>query len=123
MYCQRLNERRYSVRSICWLGFPGQTERKEMDRYFTDERVGCIAVRDREATDPEYNRLHSDTAGVVRYWGGEPRKDLCPTCGHVRGLAYVVLDKARAEAYALCEELNTPNAELSFKKGEKRNEL
>jgi hypothetical protein len=24
---QRLNERRYSVRSICWLGFPDQTER------------------------------------------------------------------------------------------------
>ena len=80
-----------------------------MARYFVDERTGCIAVRDRDATDPDYNGLHSDTVGVVKYWDGEPRNDVCPTCGHEIGRGYVVLDNARREAYALCDSLNQPN--------------
>lgn len=43
-----------------------------MNRYFVDERVGCIAVRDRLKTDPEYQGLHPDTEGVVRFWGLRP---------------------------------------------------
>lgn len=39
-------------------------------RYFVDLRVGCVAVRDREKTDPMYQGLHSDTEGVVWYRHG-----------------------------------------------------
>ena len=75
-----------------------------------DERTGCIAVRDREATDPDYNGMHHDTAGVVQYWQGEPREDRCPTCGHKIGRDYVVLDTSRSEAYEICYNLNKHNA-------------
>ena len=39
-------------------------------RYFIDERVGCIAIRDRELTNPEYRGLHRNTKGVVWYRHG-----------------------------------------------------
>lgn len=39
------------------------------ERYYVDERVGCIAVRDR-TLDNEEPGLHSDTTGVVKYWHG-----------------------------------------------------
>lgn len=39
-------------------------------RFFVDERAGCIAVRDREKTNPSYQGLHADTPGVVHYWFG-----------------------------------------------------
>lgn len=42
-------------------------------RFFVDSRVGCIAVRDRDKTDPEYQGLHHNTEGVVWYEHGEQR--------------------------------------------------
>lgn len=41
-------------------------------RFFIDERVGCIAVRDREHPDydPKYPGLHNDTADVIFYAHG-----------------------------------------------------
>ena len=44
-------------------------------RYFVDERSGCVAVRDKKYTDPEYRGLHDDTRGVVKYWQGEPYQE------------------------------------------------
>ena len=41
----------------------------EQDRYFIDQRVGCIAIRDRKNSD-DTNGLHSDTLGAVHYWSG-----------------------------------------------------
>lgn len=43
-----------------------------MDRFYVDKRVGCVAVRDRNATE-EYPTpgLHQDTIGVVAYWSGK----------------------------------------------------
>ena len=76
------------------------------DRYFVDERGGCIAVRDRDKTDPDYNGLHPDTAGVVRYWDGQRVEDKCPTCGHDRSFGWSILDGDREAARALCRELN-----------------
>lgn len=38
---------------------------KTNERFFVDQRCGCIAVRDRLLTDPEYQGLHHDTMGVV----------------------------------------------------------
>lgn len=77
------------------------------ERYFVDERSGCIAVRDRENTDPDYPGLHSDTTGVVAYWHGRVVEgERCETCGHVSpgGLRVSVHDKA--QAILLCGELN-----------------
>lgn len=67
-------------------------------RYFVDKRVGCIAVRDRLQTDPDYPGLHSDTRGVVRYWPGQRRRG--KNGGWRIGLA------ARWNAWLLCFRLN-----------------
>jgi len=67
-----------------------------MDRYFVDQRVGCIAVRDRFNTNPDYQGLHRDTKGVVRYWGGayNPNK-------------YWAVSRIDIKAaHALCDSLN-----------------
>ena len=80
-----------------------------MNRYFVDKRGGCIAVRERAYTDPEYNGLHGDTPGVVRYWHGTQEFSTCPECGHKRSAGWTVADKDIAAAKALCEELNIPD--------------
>lgn len=56
-----------------------------MSRYFVDDRCGCVAVRDRLNTDPEYQGLHSDTPGVVKFWMKKFREEarVCHHCGHV----------------------------------------
>lgn len=42
------------------------------ERFFIDERVGCIAVRDRlhPSYDPDYPGLHFDTKDVIFYAHG-----------------------------------------------------
>ena len=77
-----------------------------MDRYFVDERTGCIAVRDRNNTDPKYQGLHSDTTGVVKYWHGVPQSAICPTCGNRRPAGWEIADADRQAATNLCAELN-----------------
>lgn len=77
-----------------------------MSRYYVDERGGCIAVRDRERTDPATKGLHADTAGVVRYWHGTQVYHVCPTCGHRRMEGWQVADTDRDAAIALCAEMN-----------------
>ena len=66
------------------------------DRYFVDERGGCIAVRDINHTDPAYSGLHSDTEGVVRFWSG-----MRTTSGN-----WAVPDEFKEAAYRLCSVLN-----------------
>ena len=41
-------------------------------RFFIDERVGCIAIRDKNhpSYDPDYQGLHNDTADVIFYAHG-----------------------------------------------------
>jgi hypothetical protein len=77
-----------------------------MERYFVDERSGCIAVRDRQNTDPDNNGLHSDTQGVIKYWDGESKIDVCSTCGNKNFHGYFVADDIKQEAYSLCDSLN-----------------
>ena len=77
-----------------------------MDRYFVDERCGCIAVRDREKTDPGYPGLNYNTTGVVKYWGGTQRAETCPACGQRRPAGWEVPDAVRQAAVTLCAELN-----------------
>ena len=78
-----------------------------MDRYFIDERTGYIAVRDRNHTDQDYNGLHSNTAGVVKYWDGEPVGYVCSTCGHSTNRGYMIPNSVILAANTLCEELNS----------------
>jgi len=40
------------------------------NRYFIDERVGCIAVLDRTKANCNTPGLNRDTSGVVRFWNG-----------------------------------------------------
>lgn len=80
-------------------------------RYFVDERSGCIAVRDRTLTDPEYSGLHSDTTGVVGYWHGTYTSENCPTCGHLQSKGFTISEVFIQEAYALCDSLNEADTE------------
>lgn len=77
-----------------------------VERYFVDGRVGCIAVRDRRYTDPTYQGLHADTAGVVAHWQGERKTKTCPTCGHVGFDTWAVTEEHRQAAHELCAKLN-----------------
>ena len=81
-------------------------ETTKATRFFVDERGGCIAVRDRTLTDPEYQGLHEDTEGVVWFGMGERKEVVCPTCGQHRGIDWSVSDSLKAEAARVCEEHN-----------------
>ena len=75
-------------------------------RFFVDERSGCVAVRDRKKTDPEYQGLHTYTAGVVRYWAGTEVMETCPTCRHTRFVSWTISEEALKAAQDLCKRLN-----------------
>lgn len=76
-------------------------------RYFVDERVGCVAVRDRRfmAASGEPG-LHPVSSGVVQYWHGVAVSSKCPTCGQHIGSVWTVNDDDRKAAHVLCDELN-----------------
>lgn len=69
-------------------------------RYFIDARVGCIAVRDRLNTDPDYPGLHSDTDGVAWYKHG--RRD---------GALWGVAPEHAEEAKVVCDRMNAETPE------------
>jgi hypothetical protein len=75
-------------------------------RYFVDERVGCIAVRDRTKVDPNHNGLHSDMACVVMYFGGVLIPGKCPTCNQTYGGCWSVTQEQRMLAQYECDRLN-----------------
>ena len=68
-------------------------------RYFVDERVGCVAVRDRQHTNfhDHIQSLNADTKGVVKYW-----------LGYIidKKLGWTIRPEDLAEALALCDKLN-----------------
>ncbi len=76
------------------------------ERYFVEERSGCIAVRDRENTDPEYQGLHADTEGVVWYEHGEICFEFCPTCNQKASSMICLKPGARERAESECRRLN-----------------
>ena len=77
-----------------------------VNRYFVDERGGCVAVRDRTLTDPENPGLHPDTTGVIKFWAGTFHKRECKECKVVRSQGWTVNQKDVGAAHALCAELN-----------------
>ena len=77
------------------------------NRYFVDKRVGCMAVRDRTETDPDYNGLHPDTEGVIRYWAGIiVEKGVCPCCNRQLPDERSIRPEDEEEAERLCRNLN-----------------
>ena len=80
-----------------------------MNRFFVDERGGCIAVKDRENTDPEDHCLHPDTKGVVKYWHGQKSEMTCENCGHKNFACWYVKDCDKVAARTLCDQLNATN--------------
>ena len=86
-----------------------------MDRYFIDERGGCIAVRDRENTDEHYPGLHRDTQGVVQYWPGQKIERKCSRCGHVEFVAWDVPEADMSAAAELCDRLNRKSVNIEEK--------
>jgi len=82
-----------------------------MKRYFIDERIGCVAVRDKEGTDPEYPGLHPDTHGVVFYRSGTYETGTCPSCHQESRKGWSVSEDDIKEAKALCDKLNREETE------------
>ena len=83
------------------------------ERYYIDERAGCIAVRDRTMTIANEPGLHSDTMGVIRFWHGDRTSHKCTECGHHVDDGWMIPEAARQAARELCDRLNangTPSA-------------
>ena len=79
------------------------------DRFFIDERVGCIAIRDRTLTDQGYPGLHFDTEGVVFYRAGAITATRCEHCGNL-GSSWGISSADRAAAILECARLNAVHA-------------
>ncbi len=75
------------------------------ERYYIDERVGCIAVRD-SLVKTDDSHLDSQTEGVAGFWMGQWRQDECPTCHQKCGGHWEIGEGIKAEATRLCEKLN-----------------
>ena len=83
------------------------TARSKLQRFFVDKRSGCIAVRDRTKTDPEYQGLHEDTEGVVWFqMGKRAQTTKCPTCGHEVSRMWEISEEQISEAEGQCTEMN-----------------
>ena len=87
-----------------------------MERYFIDERTGCLAVRDSQAIEQVEqageevsNGLCSESIGVIQFWSGTNKNKKCPTCGHESFDGYHIPEQYLQEAKALCSSLNDPN--------------
>lgn len=78
------------------------------ERYFVDERGGCIAVRDRQHVeyDPDYQGLHPDTPSVVFYRGGQQVQHRCETCKQITHTTWMMRPDDVVAAHAECERLN-----------------
>lgn len=74
------------------------------ERYYVDERVGCMAVRDRTKKS-DRPCLDNETAGVVKFWRALRVVDDCPTCGH-RLRRWKMSHEFRTEANLLCAKMN-----------------
>lgn len=75
-------------------------------RYFVDHRGGCIAVRDRTLTEPDYPGLHHDTRGVVFYRHGKIVQNTCQCCGQKMPGNWEVDPQDVLEAEQECYRLN-----------------
>lgn len=81
---------------------PKDLTRSKKERYYLDERVGCMAIRDRTKDDPNESGLHSDTEGVITFYEGTlVDNGNCPTCQQRRPTVWNMpeLDKIEARKW------------------------
>lgn len=78
------------------------------DRFFIDERVGCIAVIDRQHPDydPKRQGLEERMGGVVWYEDGIQVVENCPHCGGTQGKGWLLRKGARERAEKQLRILN-----------------
>lgn len=76
------------------------------EQFFVDERVGCIAVRDRQINNDSPG-LWEDDLGVVGFWQGVFTTKRCPTCGNNLVGSWSVSEEVRRKATELCDQLNS----------------
>jgi hypothetical protein len=84
-------------------------DRKESGvmRFFVDERVGCIAVIDRDIYDPDRPGLSADDKGVVRFWRGRHVSGWKKAVGLVpEHVVWEVPGSCRRAASRMAEKLN-----------------
>jgi len=78
------------------------------ERYFVDERVGMVAIRDR--FHPEYDKersgLNSQMPDVFISWAGTQVSVICKECGHTKYKEWRVDPAVVKIAENMCAELN-----------------
>ncbi len=79
---------------------------KQPERYYIDERPGCVALRDRTLDDPAILGLDEDTPGVVRYWYANIKRTQCKECGTENGWYWKVRSEDLRKALDLRSQLN-----------------
>lgn len=73
-----------------------------MERYYIDERVGCIAICD-AAIHNDSNGLNPSKRNVVRYWSGI---DITGRIFGARFVTWRVPGYIRKRARRICQEMN-----------------
>ena len=72
-----------------------------MAQYYVDERIRCVAVRNRPKDDPDYNGLWPDTPGVVEFWMGAHESQ-----------GWTLLPGQLEAAQALCDQYNAHSTDV-----------
>ena len=80
-----------------------------MQSFYIDERVGCVAVRDRRVPCRSEG-LMPDLPGVVKYWSGERVMRICTKCQHEVFMHWNVSQESLSQATELCKKLNQEDA-------------
>jgi hypothetical protein len=87
------------------------TENPTSNRYFVDERGGCVVVLDRTKYDFPDGCLDHNEDAVMEFWAKEKVKTRCEACGHVK--------EAWADAGKILEEANRLAMRLNFEESQR----
>lgn len=83
-------------------------ENKTGKRFFIDERIGCIAVRDSSLMNEDSgNCLERESDGVVWFRMGHHSVRYCEKCHQATGSDWTISDVMRTQAQEECDRLNT----------------
>ena len=86
------------------------------ERFYVDERVGCIGVRDRteDASREDEPGLDTDTTGLVKLWFGVHRTKQCPHCHSTVDGGYDISDVVKIRAKRLAVTLNEECQDMTY---------
>ena len=77
-----------------------------MNRYYIDQRKGCIAVRDKNLDNLEDDILWHGIPGVIKFWLFPLEPYFCPTCDQCITNIRPINNEMVKQAEKLCKELN-----------------